>query len=798
MFLLEALISEGFAPNVIRKGRHIKLIAIEEIQLRILSSGSYFCGNEFDIARMFDIAFDTYFFPYNFFCSENIRYDGRLPSLDFFTCIFDTKKIRENKIAFWQNWNNKRWCLVKELKIYAELKLTLLSLGVIKFINESFNFQNKLQRTSLDFTYCHPFSTPLVSFGGFIYSLFRRLFLNNHDIRIVKHEYGFPIRKSSLQEYEWASYYCYLYPEKNYRHAFNHPEGCKYFRESVPDLYSEQFKEALYYNGCWAHSHMENCVLNPSANENSVNAWGKTFKEVNDSFWAKLHNLMLNNEKHIETVTVEWECQFKKKRKTDAFCHFQKTVLLQHPLVRLTSRDCFRGAYFDVCAYKWSSDAFPNEQLFFVDVNGLYSFCAIQNQFMIGPYKVIIGNDLSHVKIQNQEFYYFDQKICGGAILVTILPPSDLKHPFLLYKTRTGKTVLTLCKLCSETNTTTCSHTEVERSLTGSYMLSEIAYSLSLNYKIVAIYEIHAYFKSEFIFREFVECLDYLKLINSVDQACNQLLLDLNQNQKYFKFAPNDFKRNDFKRTMYKLASNSLFGKIAQKNDHSQTIYVSSQEEIENIFFSPNQILDIYCLNENVCQVNVKPNIKQMRPSRKTNCYIGAQVTSYARQKIHQDIQMLVNSTTATLYYVDCDSLIFALPKNEKNPLPMSMKCGDYKHEVMNITNFLTLGPKVYFLSYLQKEQPIKICKIRGLSLDFPFINQVKFDETLFELYLSNYVLSKRMAFKVPQSRSYADFKHFKNFRQTKELTFRNHLNPSRIIIQNKRCMTLPYGFKDQ
>ena len=113
-----------------------------------------------------------------------------------------------------------------------------------------------------------------------------------------------------------------------------------------------------------------------------------------------------------------------------------------------------------------------------------------------------MGNDLKDVEVTNGSILYLKKKV-AGAILLTIVPPSNLLHPFLLYKTRLGKTVLTLCKLCSEKCSKQCAHSDEERALTGSYMISEIEYALTLNYKIIQIFECHVYFETKFIFKEF-------------------------------------------------------------------------------------------------------------------------------------------------------------------------------------------------------------------------------------------------------------------------------------------------------
>ena len=129
----------------------------------------------------------------------------------------------------------------------------------------------------------------------------------------------------------------------------------------------------------------------------------------------------------------------------------------------------------------------------------------------------------------------------------------------------------------------------------------------------------------------------------------------LNQNleESDFIFHPSAFKRNESKRSFYKLAANSLFGKIAQRSDYKKLVYVSSQEELEQLFFSANEIQEISCLNDQVCQVLLKPLIKNCTPNRNTNCTIGSQITAFARQEIYEHILRLESIPSAVLYYVD-------------------------------------------------------------------------------------------------------------------------------------------------
>ena len=139
---------------------------------------------------------------------------------------------------------------MKEFLAHSNLKLTLLVMSVLTFIKESMLFQNNLQTQlgKMAHQFLHPFTNKIISLSGFIYTLFRLLFLNYHDIRIVQYENGFPMRNISRQEFDWCSYWIYKHTSQPCLTAFNNLGGQKYFRESIPDLYSINDKTCFYYN----------------------------------------------------------------------------------------------------------------------------------------------------------------------------------------------------------------------------------------------------------------------------------------------------------------------------------------------------------------------------------------------------------------------------------------------------------------------------------------------------------------------------------------------------------------------
>ena len=424
---------------------------------------------------------------------------------------------------------------------------------------------------------------------------------------------------------------------------------------------------------------------------------------------------------------------------------------------------------------------------------------------MIGKYVILIGRTLEKLTLTNNSYFYNSKK-CFGSMLVTILPPQDLLFPFLLYRTKSGQTVNTLCRTCSEKKTKICTHNEFDRALISCYMISEVEFALSLDYKVLAIHECHIYEESAFILKNFVHHLNYLKIKNSncleqvktVDekyQYCQELNVTMNL-QPPFNLTPFNTKSNPRKRNFYKLMANSLFGKLEQRNDKSQTIFVNQQSELENLFFSENKILDINCINEEICEVQISPNSRKMPPNKNTNCYIGAQLTAYARQTIYSHLQTLLKSK-ASIYQIDCDSIIFALPKADKIPLPLSDAVGHFKHEVKNLKSYQSLGPKNYCITF-EKDNVIQtITKVRGLSLNNS-LNENIFNENLFKTYVNQFLSDKKVKINVNQYHRRGDFKRLKINSGLEQISFTNSLSERRIIKPDSpNLSSCPYGFKN-
>ena len=175
---------------------------------------------------------------------------------------------------------------------------------------------------------------------------------------------------------------------------------------------------------------------------------------------------------------------------------------------------------------------------------------------------------------------------------------------------------------------------------------------------------------------------------------------------------------------------------------------------------------------------------------------MGAQITAYARQVIYENVQTLVTAD-AIIYQIDCDSIIFTLPKNKTLPILVSDAVGHFKHEIDGeINTFYSLGPKNYSISFTSKNGSETLSRVRGLSLNNS-LNEVKLDDKLFKFYVSQFLKQKSEMLLIKQYRSKADFRNLKIRSQIEQITFTNSLSRRRNIDFNSPGFeSFPYGFK--
>lgn len=807
---MESLIDLGIAPEIIRNGKHIFLLSLPHIQVRFIRSNNYISGDEYCLAQQFGVPFYKHFFPQKFNNNCNFDYEGEVPDENYFFTFCDSTQKRQEKSEFvnFLKSANYKWNFKTELKKTIDYNLLLFTKSCLIFLRDCLNLQNLLLERKVQ-RFVHPFGLDLCTIAGFTFKLYKLFFLNNFPIFSIFNEFENNGKEISLQEAEWAAFFTHKNPELEYFSSLLHPLGQKYFAEAIPDLYSPISKEAKFYNGCFWHGHYENCRINPNANPSTINeVRQKTYLELNNEFFQKTNLLLQNHPEEIKSLKIYWECEYLQKRDS---CPELKSFLTNHfktrPLFRLNPRSAVRGAFCDNFAMRWVESENNNEDFLCLDINGMYSYCAIKYPYMIGPYKVLVGDLLNNIKFINGKYHYLNEtNIMSGTMFVTILPPNTLFFPYLLYRLKNGTTVNSLCAACAElSQISNCNHTEKERAFSATYFISEINFAISLGYKVLAIHECHYYSKVDFILRDFVKKLNCLKIQNS---DCLQNLSNADQ-EKYceflnstmdlkepFNLTPQNVCNNPSAKMLYKLIANSLFGKLSQKQDKTKTMFASTQSQLENIYFS-HEIKQMFVLNENLCQVEILPRQVKQMPNRVTNCYLGGQLTAYARQLIYEHIQAISN--VGKIFYTDCDSIYFSIPKNTNlDFIPISDSVGHFKHVFPGqITSFYSLGPKSYVISYRTKDKVIKsITKLKGICLTSHY-SENEIDSTLFNIFMTDMLKNEITKLEIPQVRSKHQHKAIKTSYSLESISFSNQISKRRMIASNcKYLTTFPYGYK--
>ena len=192
----------------------------------------------------------------------------------------------------------------------------------------------------------------------------------------------------------------------------------------------------------------------------------------------------MNHPNEIDKITVFWECQYLDSKNTDeSLKSFLSNSFKPRPLIRLNPRSAVRGGFLECFALKYIQSENPSETFYCLDINGLYSFVAIKNPFMTGPYEVLIGSSIEKIVFEQDSYVFIEDDLSKskmfGTMLVTVLPPKDLFVPFLQFRLEDGTSVNTLCCLCAKLfNQNSCTHSEIERALTAVYFISEINFAI--------------------------------------------------------------------------------------------------------------------------------------------------------------------------------------------------------------------------------------------------------------------------------------------------------------------------------
>ena len=303
--------------------------------------------------------------------------------------------------------------------------------------------------------------------------------------------------------------------------------------------------------------------------------------------------------------------------------------------------------------------------------------------------------------------------------------------------------MFSLCCSCGENYQSTCTHTDDERSILGTWVTDELNMALSVGYTIEKIFEVWHFdkisrydqsTKTGGVFTEYVNT--FLKVKQEASGWpiwCKTEDDKKKYIKKYFDkegilLECNKIRKNPGLRLIAKIILNSFWGKFGQRSNLTQTTYIDDPEEFMDMMTSDNQeIKNVRFVNDQAVQLDWVYNSDFIAASSRTNVVIAAYTTAQARLKLYSYLRPLGDR----VLYCDTDSIVFTTIPGQWEP-PLGDYLGDLTNEEPNntITKFVTGGPKnyAYTLSKPNKKGQTSVCKVRGITLNFKNALEINFN----------------------------------------------------------------------
>ena len=325
--------------------------------------------------------------------------------------------------------------------------------------------------------------------------------------------------------------------------------------------------------------------------------------------------------------------------------------------------------------------ASKGEEIRYVDVTSLYPWVNKNARYPIGHPTI-----LTQPRDQDIANYF-------GIALVDILAPANLFHAVL--PVRSGnKLTFPLCTGCVKREqanpmllrTDSCCHTPEERMLRGTWCTPEIEKAVEKGYRVVQIHEVWHFpphQQQEGLFRDYVNT--WLKLKQEAagwprwcdTEAKKQQYLTQYKEKEAIDLDYGSIQKNPGRKATAKLMLNSVWG-------------VCTDDVLEAVYTE---------LDENVV------------PSNKTNVFIAAFVTAWARLRLYEALDVLQEQV---LYY-DTDSVIYRWKAGQPS-IPIGDFLGEMTDELEDvIIEFVLGGAKNY--GYITRSGKTE-SKVRGFTLN--------------------------------------------------------------------------------
>lgn len=718
-FILNYLFETDLEPKIIMNGSKIMTMTVSR-DIKFIDSLNYFQMPLSGLPKAFGLEGNIKkgYFPHLFNKSENQTYVGPLPDKEFYSPDTMTENNRTEFVRWHDDLTQQNYVFdfSKEMLEYCENDVDILRRACLVF-----------RKIFVQIAEMCPFFEASTIAAACMH-VFRSKFLKKDMIGIIPPGGYRHMAKQSLQALKWL-----LLEERNRNIVIQHSARFSEFR--LPEgQYIDGYYEGINgdkivfeYHGCFWHG-CPRCYVDDHIREQKYH--DKTLNEKYRDTLTKSNFLTTKGYIVIEM----WECAFLNILNNNPD---DRDYLKNHPLLRkdvLNPRDAFYGGRTENMVKH--VEAQEGQRIEYTDICSLYPFINKTAKYPIKHPKIYVGEECSILVGAN-----FNLDAVEGLIKCSVLPPRDLYHPVLPYRTQ-NKLMFPLCRTCCENSIQIdCPHDDInERLLHGTWVSDEVRKAVAKGYLIVKIDEIWQYETIQYdqragssgLFEEYIRTFLKFKQEASgypahcTDDESKDAYIAEFQEREGVLLEKDKIAKNPGLRSVAKLCLNCFWGKFGQKENMGKTELVRSYQHLANIIScEKNEVTKIFPVNDDVLYVSYRSTDEFVKAQGTTNVVIAAYTTAQARLKLYSYLEKLGERA----YYVDTDSVIWLnnVNDNEEYKVPIGNFLGDMTDELecygdgSFIKTFISGGPKFYAyqIETPGRDTPIEICKVKGVTLNY-------------------------------------------------------------------------------
>ncbi|XP_071032985.1 uncharacterized protein [Parasteatoda tepidariorum] len=654
-FIMGWLLRQGTTPDVIPNGSSLMSIRHNSLSIRIIDSLNFMPMALSKLPSCFGLSeLKKGYFPHLFNRPENQTYRGQMPDHSFYSPDNMGSDARKRFLQWYEENKHLEFDFQKEMLEYCRSDVDILRRCCLEF-----------RQQFLDIANVDPFR--YITIASSSMAVFRSSCIQPDTIGMVPALGYTSSTNYSPDSIRWLDFTA----EKEgiaIQHALNSTGECKVGGMYVDGFCSET-NTVYQFQGCFFHG-CDTCfdrdVSHPLKGVTMASLLQKTQRTTEHLRSLGYH------------VIECWEHDFEKMKRNDEDL---KKFLLSHTVRdRLVPRDAFYGGRTNAVKLYHEGNAK------YVDFTSLYPWVNKYCKYPVG-HPTIITKDFASL-----ESYF-------GLIKCTIAPPRQLYLPVLPYRCH-NKLMFPLCRTCAETKQqSSCTHTEEERNLTGTWVTEEVKLALRKGYEIREVHEVyHFENSSSSLFKSFIDLFLKIKQESSgwpaecVSEEDRLRYIEEYMEKEGVALEYSQIIKNLGRRQVAKLILNSFWGRWGMNCNKSQLTHVNTLPDFNKMFAdTTKKIKDVYLFNEEVAAIHWESDKHFVPQDKSTNIFLAAFTTSWARMKLYEEMDKLGES----VLYHDTDSIIYS--QNGENDPPIGNFLGDFTDELDGdvITTFVS-GNRIF------------------------------------------------------------------------------------------------------